>query len=63
MASEEKNEPKERRKDRKKVWQGKTVGVGEVFYSLDIAVGHCTSGFVFPSVVSVFYIFCRFPNP
>lgn len=63
MAHEEKNEPKERRKDKNKVWQGKTVGSGKVFYSLDIAVGHCTSGFVFPSVVSVFHIFCRFPNP
>lgn len=31
----------------KEVWQGKTVGVGKVFYSLDIAVGHGTSGFGF----------------
>lgn len=63
MASEEINKPKERRKGRKKVCQGKTVGAGKVFYSLDIAVGHFTCVFVFPPVVSVVCIFCRFPNP
>lgn len=56
------NKSKGRRKDRRKFGREK-LEEGQSVYSLVITVGHCTSRFVFPPVVSVVYIFCSFSNP